>query len=244
MFEVALLKKSTDTLWRIVKFRVKSTLARIVPMHSMVVVAMFCWLCDNGRIPWSHEHGCVRNCGFLILVASFYALNSQVNGRRNLEASPFTVYFKFDRHWLDPANSPISPATTAKNPPAWPEKILPSESACSLFALSSRYKAAFHFGPVNTLPGVWKTATTFSPTKEVFSYWPLLLLCCMWSDTHLSAFFIECTNIIRAVAGPPLRFAIVAHAKSVISKRAGERSWASRQLLGIRLWNIAGKIIL
>ena len=132
------LSSNMDHLRCICKPRVEPILARVIPLHSMVAVAILCRFSYYSRKPGATSVGALLTVTSLLLSAPSMPsmVSSIVDGICNALLLPSTS--NSIGTGRTPANSPMNPAITAKNPPAFPEYILTSASACSLVALLSR----------------------------------------------------------------------------------------------------------
>src|SRR5215210_6570835 len=61
--------------------RVEPNLARVIPVHSMVAVAILCRLCYYSCKVWRYKHWCIANSYFFTFVCSLHAFNSKINRR-------------------------------------------------------------------------------------------------------------------------------------------------------------------
>jgi hypothetical protein len=99
----------------IYKPRVEPILARVIPFHTMVAVAVRCGFCYWGSKATGYKHRCIANSYFLTFVCSLHAFSggSIADGICNVLLLQFTSNLIGTAR--TPANSPINPAIASKN---------------------------------------------------------------------------------------------------------------------------------
>src|SRR5918999_4401469 len=81
------------------KPRVEAILARVIPLHSMVAVAMLCRFCYYSCKAWRYKHWCITDSNFFTFVATLHTFNGKVNCRWNLQYPSLTIHIKLNWHW-------------------------------------------------------------------------------------------------------------------------------------------------